>query len=679
MGAAVVLQREPHRDLFIGVNRAIAEAAILRRDFRAGRDDERGVAFLRVVDDEGEVLIDRRRLVGHAVGVEVKRGDDDRHHAGGAGGQEHAFGVVAQIGVTAGDGEGPVKHVAAIELAVDRDGKIEVVVVGGTEGRAGSVGPAQRDAKGLGAGTDAHGVGAGLSGCGEGVGGILIAQHTWCGVKRGAEVHAAHALVVGPQGVIRRGAGQVARGVDQKSLGHRGTRGVAPVVDEELTDQRGAAGHRRCRVTGAGGGGVPLLAEREKVVGAAGGSAAGQGADAGAVEAGEPGSVAAHRFDVLRDAAGDVGAGGDDLGFFPVVAGRAAAGKTDDVVGAVRPAVAGGAAVETEEAVAAVGGGVGVNVFRCADGDDIFCCAGGTDGLGVGSGVAGGEHDDHGLVAGGGHRGVGGLRVAHEGVVLLGVGVVPAEGVGAPTVGTDAGAIAVGAGNQVAVVGAGEIVVVEDHRGAQFHERGDAEAVAIPGGVGVGEAGAIVEAGDDVRVDRAVSVAPLQRAANVGRTFEPVVDHAARQSGVAAGVEAKVVGVGAAVVETGVADVDGEAGGGELFLREAEGVQPCEVTGAGGTVARELAGDDHALTLVVFFRRDVRGDGNDIGLGGDAVKGVVGQACDEVDVVAHGALAGDGFERERIDQRQRGRVRRGIEHQLDGVESGGGDAATGFG
>src|SRR4029453_12531830 len=109
------------------------------------------------------------------------------------------------------------------------------------------------------------------------------------------------------------------------------------------------------------------------------------------------------------------------------------------------------------------------------------------------------------------------------------------------------------AGLEVRVVREGE-VRREDDGGSHLHEGRDAEAVLVAVRVLEGEAGQVAEAGDDVRVDRAVPVAALDHAAAERETLETVVDDAAEASQDSVRVEAEVVGRDGAVVDPAVGD-----------------------------------------------------------------------------------------------------------------------------
>src|SRR5262249_7649011 len=133
-----------------------------------------------------------------------------------------------------------------------------------------------------------------------------------------------------------------------------------------------------------------------------------------------------------RDAGFDVRAGRDDVGLDAPVAARridgAAARKADDVVGAV------GAGVGD---AAAVGSGL-ADVLARADRDDVLGGGGGADWVGAGSVVAGGEDHNQLLIAGGAA-----LRVAHDAVIFLRVGVVAEEVCKAPGVARNTSALPV--------------------------------------------------------------------------------------------------------------------------------------------------------------------------------------------------------------------------------------------
>ena len=77
---------------------------------------------------------------------------------------------------------------------------------------------------------------------------------------------------------------EIARGVDQERLGHRGAGSGETAVDEILPHQRAGAGDNRSGVAGAGGFGIKLLVEREEIIRVAGRSAARQCAHAQGIE-----------------------------------------------------------------------------------------------------------------------------------------------------------------------------------------------------------------------------------------------------------------------------------------------------------------------------------------------------------------------------------------------------------
>src|SRR5215813_4934856 len=134
----------------------------------------------------------------------------------------------------------------------------------------------------------------------------------------------------------------------------------------------------------------------------------------------------------LRDAGLDVRAGRDNVRFDAGVAARridgAAAREADDVVGAV------GACVGD---AASVGPGL-ADVLARADRDDVLGGGGAADGVGARPVVAGGEDYDQLLIAGGAA-----LRVAHDAVIFLRVGVVAEEACKAPGVARNTSALPV--------------------------------------------------------------------------------------------------------------------------------------------------------------------------------------------------------------------------------------------
>ena len=160
-------------------------------------------------------------------------------------------------------------------------------------------------------------------------------------------------------------------------------------------------------MTRAGGGRVELLIGREKQVGAhAPADAAGIGEETGGRRASWT------RIGRLRRAAADVGSGSDKVGFVPAIVARTRAGEEDDGVGIVRIGVGRATPVSAAKRL---------HVFPGSDRDHVLGRARVRNGVGV---VARRKNNHHLLIAGGGIERTGGLGVAHQSVVLLGIQIV---------------------------------------------------------------------------------------------------------------------------------------------------------------------------------------------------------------------------------------------------------------
>ena len=298
----------------------------------------------------------------------------------------------------------------------------------------------------------------------------------------------------------------------------------------------------------------------------------------------------------------------------------------------------------------------------------FFAVPGEIGGGGAGAGVAGGEDDDHLLIAGRGHGSARRLGIAHERIVGLGVDGVEAVDLRSPAVRADAGAVAVGARLEISEVREGVGAGVEDDRGAELDEGCDAEAVVEAGGVLVGETRLVGEAAHDVGVESAVAIAALKRAPRMGRSLEPVVHHSARAARlVSVRVESEVVGRRSGVVEPAVAHVHRETGGRELRLREAPRGEEGEIAGSRGRAARQVAGHDLPLRLVVLARNRVGLNRDDIGPRGQGLHAGGVEGRDHVLEVEH-LEAVANLARRVFHHTQRGVVGFRIVDELNGVE-----------
>src|SRR5262245_40790993 len=217
----------------------------------------------------------------------------------------------------------------------------------------------------------------------------------------------------------------------------------------------------------------------------------------------------------LRDAGLYVGTGRDDVGFDAAVAARridgAAAREADDVVGAVGASGADAASVISGLA----------EVLARADRNYVLGSAGAADGVGARSVVAGGEDHYQLLIAGDAA-----LRVAHDAVIFLRVGVVAEEVCKAPGVARNTSALADSCVFPCRRAKAGR---AEDRGAAHPREGRDAQAVVESVRIFERRARAAVEAADDVCVEE--SVAAL-RASLIGRVVLED-DAAGRQVGMA--------------------------------------------------------------------------------------------------------------------------------------------------
>ena len=417
----------------------------------------------------------------------------------------------------------------------------------------------------------------------------------------------------------------------------------------------------------AAGSGVKLLAEREEIVRAAQRAAARQSTNAFAVEAVER-RTERIGHGALPRAPCDVRAGSNQVRLLASVGTGTAAGEGNHVIGAVGAQIAHATAIVAADGFATVSDGVRMDVFGGADANDVLGRAWRASRPTSGAGIAGGEHDHHFLVARGGHNRAVRLRVADQRVVLLAVGVVITFAIGTPTIGADSGTIAVSERLQVRVVGRGKGAGVKDHRGTDAHKRRNTQAVAEPGGVGEREAGEVVVAGDDVGVERAVAVAALKCAAAVRRAHKPVVGYAARQAGVAQRIKPEVPRHGGRVVQTAVRHIHRKSRRFKLRLRETFARQPREVTGSARKSAAQIARDDLPLPLVPLLGQHVGPDGHHLRLRRQRGQRVGRQAHNDVEVVQNFLLFHNWRQLAGVNDRQRGRVRRGISHHLNGEQ-----------
>jgi hypothetical protein len=306
----------------------------------------------------------------------------------------------------------------------------------------------------------------------------------------------------------------------------------------------------------------------------------------------------------------DVRARSDDLGLDPSIVGGATARERRDIVGVVGSGVREPAAIGPARADA-LGG---------SDRDDVLGGRGRADCSGPRARVARGDDLDHPLVARCAR-----LRVAHDRVELLRVGVVVAGHVGPPRVVRDPSAACVRASRQTGER-PGELelagAATEDLRTAQLHPRRDAEAVVEAIRVLDRPSGSAVEAPDDRRVDRAVAtaVARVGVAGVVGDVGEP-----AGAPRAAALVQVGQVRGGRASVDALVGHVDDEWEG--RCSPEAQTVVEAEIPGTArdeGIGAAEGAGDDLVGALVSELRRRRRLDRDDarpLGQRGGVVNG----------------------------------------------------------
>ena len=349
-------------------------------------------------------------------------------------------------------------------------------------------------------------------------------------------------------------------------------------------------------------------------------------------------------------------AGRAEVGLETSVGTRATAGKTDEVIRAVRAGVRDAAAVRAAKRL---------HVFRRADADDVLARAGRTNGGRAGTGVARCEDDDHFLIARVRHGRAAGLRVADERVVILRVGIVSTRRVRAPTVVAHARAIAIRTRREVVVIRRGEIRHVKNHRGTELHERADAEAVMIAARVGEGRAGQIVVAADDVGVEIAVAIAALQRAAGIRRAFEAVIDDAAGECVRAAEPQAEMVGRNRAVINAAVRHVHDKARSVELRLREAFAGKPREVAGAARHVAGKISRHDLRLPLAEFLARKIGLDGNHVGIRRQFGKFFRRQFHENISVAERGGFALHRREFQAINLCERVAVRGWVVHELN--------------
>jgi hypothetical protein len=212
-----------------------------------------------------------------------------------------------------------------------------------------------------------------------------------------------------------------------------------------------------------------------------------------------------------------------------------------------------------------------------ADADDVFARGRRADGFGGGAVVAGGEDNDHFLVAWSGVGRAFRLGVAHEGVVFLRIQIVwgALNTAIAPTVIADAGTISKCLRHQVAVGRTGEIGGIKNDGRTQQRKRADAQSIVITRRILEGEPAPVIVSADDVGVDVAVAVAAGEGAEGIGSAFKAIVNHAAGIGGVPERVEAEMIGMRSAVIDTAVRYVNDK--GIELGLVESVALQPGQV------------------------------------------------------------------------------------------------------
>ncbi len=261
------------------------------------------------------------------------------------------------------------------------------------------------------------------------------------------------------------------------------------------------------------------------------------------------------------------------------------------------------------------------------------------------------------------------MGIARQRIEGLGGDVVGAAVVRAPAVVADPRAVLEGLRLQVREIREGEIVGIENDRGAEPDEGCDAESVVEAGGIDVWEAREIVEASDEVRVQRPVTVASAQGAACARRPFQAVVAHPAHSAGEdALAVKREVIGGTGPVVDTAVGDVHEESRGGELSLGESFGSEPGEIAGSGGGAADEISCNDLILPFVELSGDAVRLDRNDVRPLRQSADRLFGEFHHDVEVVQDPILRRDVLQLRGVDQLQRRGVGRGIVNELYGEQ-----------
>src|SRR6185295_4202054 len=115
--------------------------------------------------------------------------------------------------------------------------QVEIILVRIAGSRTGSIRPGDRDPEWPRWIANGSVECAGLAAGREHVRRNLVTNYSRHTIEGCAEIDFAHALARRPKVVARAASGQIAGGVDQPRLGHRGARGCAHRVEEKLTNE----------------------------------------------------------------------------------------------------------------------------------------------------------------------------------------------------------------------------------------------------------------------------------------------------------------------------------------------------------------------------------------------------------------------------------------------------------
>ena len=169
-------------------------------------------------------------------------------------------------------------------------------------------------------------------------------------------------------------------------------------------------------------------------------------------------------------------------------------------------------------------------------------------------------------------------------------------------------------------------------------------------GVSVRKARQVIEAANNVRVDGAMAIAALQRAADIGRPFQAVVSDSAGIVGRSLLIEPGVIRGSRAVVDAAIANVHQKRVGVELCLREASAAQPGEITRTTWHIADQVPRANLVLTLAQQLGFKIRVDRNHIRLRRHGCHARGGELDDKVEEAQSQRSCPDGLHLKLVNQ-----------------------------